>query len=451
MWGRAIAIGLLAALAGCQSPAPTPIPPSAGEAGASLTLFKARLQLGLAMPRRVQTLPDFWDQAVVKVDTPRLKTPAIAAMPTATASLTPPLSLPLGPATVSIELKSQGVLMATGSIAATLVSGMNPLTISMAPLLDRVVTLAGNGTTGAVNGVGGQALFNGPRGMVLDGVGNLIVADTSNHVIRKVTPTGVVSTIAGALGTSGFADGAAGTARFNGPSGVAFRAGYLFVADTGNNRIRMINPMGVVSTLAGSGSAGSANATGTSAMFNQPWGIAVTSAGDLLVSDFQNNLIRKIATPSLTVTTHASTFLNGPSGVAIDSLDSLIVANYFSSEVLRVSIGGTVSVAGGVGTAGFSGDGGPATSAAFNQPRAVAVDPGDHIYVADTFNYRIRRIQAGSGVVTTVAGAGTSGFLDGPSNLAQFGALFGIAVRGPGDRLYVSDTTNQRLRVRLAP
>ncbi|HEY9855800.1 MAG TPA: hypothetical protein V6D05_08705, partial [Stenomitos sp.] len=382
---RAIALCLLAALSGCQSVAPAQLAPAPGQTGPTLNLFQARLRVALAAPRQVQALPDFWDRANILVESARLKAPASSSLSTATSSLAPTMSLPVGPATVSIELRSQGLLMATGSATASLVPGVNPLNITMSPWLDRIVTVAGDGTAGASNGVGVAARFNSPRGLAVDAQGNLYVADTGNNVIRKITPWGSVSTVAGS-GIAGYADGTGAGAKFNGPSGVAMDAsGSLYVADTFNQRIRRIDPAGNVTTLAGNGATGSINAVGTSATFWDPWGITVDTSGSLYVSDFQTNLIRKITQPSLTVTTFATTSLNGPSGLAIDSANSLIVANYFDSRILKVSPGGTVMPFAGTGTAGFSGDGGPANTAQFNQPRAVAVDASDNVYVADTF------------------------------------------------------------------
>lgn len=448
---RAIALSLAAALVGCQPVLQAPVRTDPVSPAGSMTLFQARLRIGLAMPRRVQTLPDFWDEARVTVESPRLKAPALWTQVTATSSLAPTLGLPTGEATVSVEVRAQGIVMAAGSATASLATGVNTVTVTMAPWVNQVATLVGNGTAGALDGVGAAARINGPRGLALDASGNLLVADTSNHMIRKITPEGMVTTLAG-TGTAGFAgdNGPAASAQLNGPSGVTVDAsGSVYVADTGNQRIRKIDPFGTITTLAGSGATGSVNAVGIAASFWDPWGIAVDPASNLYVSDFTNNSLRKIDA-SANVTTLA-TGLNGPSGLAIDTTNSLVVANYFDSRVLRVSPGGTIMVVGGTGTAGFSGDGGPAASASFSQPRAVAVDGLDNIYVADTFNYRIRKILAGTGIVSTLAGSGTNGMLDGPSPSAQFGALFGIAARSTGTRVYVSDWTNQRLRVQLSP
>lgn len=451
MRAPAIAFCLLAALAGCQPAVHGPTVTDPAASPGPLNLYQARLRLSLAMPRQVQALPDFWDHADITVHCDRLKAPATSSFAIATSSFAPPFYLPPGPATISIQLHSQGVQVANGWATASLTPGLNPVNVTMAPILDQVLTLAGTGLADQTDGVGANARFNDPRGMAMDAFGNLYVADTSNHKIRKITPGGAVSTVAGS-GTPAFADGTGAAASFNGPSGVAVDPnGNLYVADTFNHRIRMITPAGDVSTLAGSGATGSANTTGTTATFWEPWGITLDTSGNLYVADFQNNVIRKIATPSMSVTTFSVGTLNGPSGLAINASNELYVASYFESLIKRISVGGTVMSFAGTGTAGYAGDGGPANVAQFNQPRAVAVDASGSVYVADTFNFRIRRISPDGNNVVTVAGEGVNGMVEGPPATARFAAAFGIAVRGNGARVYLADTFNQRIRVLVKP
>ena len=260
-----------------------------------------------------------------------------------------------------------------------------------------------------------MASFNAPEGLAVDGTGNVYVADTGNHVIRRIAAGatgGAVTTLAGTAGTTGFMEGTGAAAQFSSPKGIAInRAGTeLYVADTGNHRIRKItNPAGVVTTLAGSGTAGHNDATGAAAQFSSPEGIAINSAGtELYVADTGNHRIRKVTSPAGVVTTFA---------------------------------GGT--------TAGSDNHDSNATMARFSSPEGLALDAtGANLYIADTGNHVIRRIVVGTGTtggaVTTVAGSGTMGFMDGALTAAQFNSPRGIVVRGT--TVYVGDTTNHRIR-----
>jgi sugar lactone lactonase YvrE len=195
-----------------------------------------------------------------------------------------------------------------------------------------VVAGGGAGGAGSADGTGAAAQFNDPRGIAVDGGGTLYVADSANDTIRKIAPGGVVTTLAGSPGQKGSADGTGSAARFNFPSAVAVDVyANVYVADAGNDTIRMITPAGVVSTIAGSpGLAGSADGTGGAARFNEPEGIAVDPSGVLYVADFQSGLIRRIA-PGGAVTTLAgggvfgyqdgtgpNALFSGPSGLALD-------------------------------------------------------------------------------------------------------------------------------------
>ncbi|MFZ6009911.1 MAG: IPT/TIG domain-containing protein, partial [Bacteroidota bacterium] len=211
-----------------------------------------------------------------------------------------------------------------------------------------VSTIAGSTVPGYVDAQGGQAQFNTPIGLGIDGSGNLYVGDTGNHRIRRVTSVGVVTTVAG-NGQAGFADGNGPLAQFNGIAGVAVDGNNnIYVADGFNHRIRKINGQGVVSTLAGNGTAAFANGTGTAARFNVPYGVACDASGNVYVADFSNHSIRKVTSAGVTTTTAG----NGTSGF-VDAIGS---------------------------------------AARFNQPTAVTVAPNGNIYVADFGNQRIRLI-----------------------------------------------------------
>jgi sugar lactone lactonase YvrE len=262
-----------------------------------------------------------------------------------------------------------------------------------------VVTVAGNGSLGFADGDIDDARFYQPTGIAVDTDGNMYVADAENHRIRKITPGGVVSTLAGS-GTSGSADGVGTAAQFYSPRAVAVDAtGNIYVADGINNKIRKITPAGEVSTLAGSGASGFADGQGTSAKFYFPKGIAVDASGNIYVADDINHRIRKI-TPTGTVSTIA---------------------------------GSTVGVTEGIGTA-----------AKFNTPVGIAVDASGNIYVADDENERIRKITT-NGTVSTLAGGFLQGFTDGVGGDAQFRSPTGLAIDASGN-IYVADRHNHSIR-----
>src|SRR6266850_5666867 len=245
-------------------------------------------------------------------------------------------------------------------------------------------SFAGNAFGG--NGSGSQAILNPPNGTAVDGAGNVYVADTYNYTVRKITPAGIVTTLAGVAGYGGSADGTGSDARFNFLNGIAVdSAGNVYVTDF-SNTIRKITPAGIVATLAGTpGVHGSADGTGSAAQFWQPWGIAVDSAGNVYVADHGNSTIRKI-TPAGVVTTIAG------------------VAGAFGSA------DGTGSVA------------------RFNSPSGIALDTSGNLYVADTLNSTIRKITS-AGVVTTLAGtAAVNGSGDGTGSAARFTYPYALTV-----------------------
>ncbi len=257
-----------------------------------------------------------------------------------------------------------------------------------------VSTLAGSSTDGFADGTGTAAQFKYPIRVAVDASGNVYVADFGNNRIRKITAAGVVSTLAG-NGTKGFADGSSTTAQFSSPTGVAVDAsGNVYVADTQNHRIRKITAAGVVSTLAGNGTSGFANGSSTTAQFFRPEGVAVDASGNVYVADTGNTRIRKITAGGVVSTLASSgtdALFSNPSGVAVDASGNVYVAEHSNNRIRKITTGGVVSTLAGSGTEGFAD--GSGTDALFSNPNEVAMDASGNVYVADTGNNRIRKIQ----------------------------------------------------------
>jgi sugar lactone lactonase YvrE len=314
------------------------------------------------------------------------------------------------------------------------------------------------GLAGVANGQGTIALFQTPSGIAVDSAGNVYVSDTGNSTIRKITPTGLVSTLAGSPGVIGGQDGTGAAAQFGAPTGIAVDgAGNLYVADSFLNTIRKVTPAGVVTTIAGTPRiTGHADGTGPAAQFNQPSGIGVDGNGNVYVADTNNDTVRKV-TPAGVVTTVAglagvSGSANGsgstarfnlPDGLVSDANGNLFVAD--QNEIIRtVSAAGAVaSFAGSVSDAGSSD--GAGSAALFYNPTGLALDALGNLYVADSYNDIIRMV-APSGVTTTLAGrVSTQGSADGTGTTALFDGPAAVAVDGSGN-LYVADTFNDTIR-----
>jgi sugar lactone lactonase YvrE len=322
------------------------------------------------------------------------------------------------------------------------------------PHVLNVTTLAGDTIPGFADLTGMAARFNYPTSVTTDASGNVYVADNANNRIRKITPAGVVSTLAGS-GVAGFADLTGTAAKFFFPGGVATDAsGNVYVADFYNHRIRKISPSGIVSTLAGSGVAGYADLTGTNAQFNNPSSVAADASGNVYVSELNNHRIRKITAAGLVSTlagsgapgfadlTGTNAQFYNPSGVATDASGNVYVADYANNRIRKITPAGVVSTLAGSGVAGFADLTG--TAAQFRNPTGVATDASGNVYVADNGNHLIRKITA-AGVVSTLAGSGTPGFANGTVSLAKFNYPVGIAVDASGT-IYVADGDNHCIR-----
>jgi serine/threonine-protein kinase len=317
----------------------------------------------------------------------------------------------------------------------------------------QVITFAGSGV-GFADGTGTAAKFSLPYRATTDAQGNVYVSDYSNSRIRKISPAGDVTTLAGS-GIDGFADGPGTAAQFSYPTGIGVDAqGNVYVADYNNHRIRKITATGVVSTLAGSDTAGNVDGTGSNAQFTNPTGLAADSQGNVYVTDPGTVSIRKIS-PGGVVSTLAgngkpgfvegagsSAEFNEPLDAAVDGQGNVYVADYLNFRIRKISSAGVVSTLAGNGTSGYID--GVGTSAEIKAVYGLASDAAGNVYLADWGCERIRKISI-AGVVSTLAGDGNIGMTDGLGASAEFNYPYGIAVDANGN-IYVVDTANNRIR-----
>ena len=311
-----------------------------------------------------------------------------------------------------------------------------------------------------------EAQISWPIGVAVDGAGNIYIADSNNHRIRRVdAATGTIATIAG-TGQAGFSgDGDPATqAQLYFPFGLTVdSAGIIYIADTSNHRIRKVDATtGTITTIAGTGVLGY-NGNGGPAVEVRLWaprGVAVDGAGNLYIADSGNDRIRKVDATTGTITTVTGWWRSGfngdggpateaqlavPRGVAVDSAGNLYIADSLNDRIRKVDAAtGTIATVAG---RTFSGDGGPATQAHIHEPNGVATDGSGNLYIADTNNHRIRRVNAATGTITTIAGTGETGFNGdgGPATQALLWGPTGVAVDLAGD-IYIADTDNRRIR-----
>jgi hypothetical protein len=371
-----------------------------------------------------------------------------------------------GTATSTLVVSGTTAAMGGDQFRCVVSNGSGSATSSPAPLsvnASGVTTLAGwPGSGGSANGTGRAARFDFPGSVRVDPSDNVYVADSFNNTIRKVTPGGVVTTVAGTAGMSGSTDGAATVALFNGPAGVAFdAAGNLYIADDGNNAIRKVTPAGQVSTLAGlAGSPGHVDGTGGAARFSDPQNLAADSAGNLYVADGNGNTIRKV-TPAGVVSTLAGSGtagsadgtggaaqFNDPTGIAVDGSGNVYVADNGNDTVREVTPSGAVTtLAGRAGSAGNAD--GAGAGALFNGPSGVTVDTLGNLYVTDSLNDTLREISPTGAVVTIAGSAGIQENIDGPPAESAFASPGDLTVDGSGI-LFVADSENDTIR-RVVP
>ena len=329
-----------------------------------------------------------------------------------------------------------------------------------------VVTTIAGGSTGSADGNGAAASFNGVRGVAVDSSGNIFVADEDNSTIRKITPSGVVTTLAGSAGTTDYVDGIGAASRFNRTRDVAVDPnGNVYVADRANAAIRKINSAGVVTTMVGPyallgidiSSFGSADGNAVDARFALPAGVAVGTNGNVHVTDWGNATIRKI-TPAGVVTTLAGTAgqigstdgtgaaarFKNPSGIAIDSSGNTYVVENGNSTIRKISSAGVVTTL--AGTAGITGSAdGIGASARFNLLQGVTVDLNNNLFVADSENATIRKITTAAAVTTFAGTAGSRGSTDGVGAAARFDVPWSVAA-DPSGNFYLADAANHTIR-----
>jgi len=329
-----------------------------------------------------------------------------------------------------------------------------------------ISTFAGNGTRGYCcdGGPATSAELFWPSGVAFDSSGNTYIADSSNNRIRKVFLNGTIITFAG-NGTGGYSGdgGPATSAQLRYPTGVAVdSSGNVFIADANNNRVRKVFPNGTIVTIAGNGTAGYSGDGGpaTSAELYDPFGVAVDSSGNVFIADSSNNRIREVFLNGTIVTfagngtagysgdggPATSAQLYFPYGVAVDSSGNVFIADTYNNRIREVFLNGTITTFAGNGTHGYSGDGGPATSAELHIPSGMAVDSSGNLFIADQGNNRIREVFL-NGTIVTIAGNGTAGYSGngGPATSAKLNSPTGVAIDSSGN-IYIADTYNMVIR-----
>ena len=334
-----------------------------------------------------------------------------------------------------------------------------------------IETVAGTGTAG-FTGDGGLAVdaeLNEPSGVWVDGPGNIFLTDVLNNRVREVTAAnGVIQTIAG-NGTSNGDAGPATTALFNDPTGVAVdSSGNLFIADGNNNRIREVTAAnGTIQTIAGTGAAGFSGDKGpaSSATFNNITAVFVDTHGNIFIGDYYNDRVREISNGIVQTVAGNGTYgfsgdngpatiaeIGGPTGLFVDASGNIFIADFNNNRIREVFAStGTIQTVAGNGTAGFSGDNGPATSAELNGPGGVFVDSSGNIFISDYNNNRIREVFSGTGIIQTIAGNGTAGFGGdgGAATSAQLNSPDSVFVDRSGN-IFIADYKNNRIREVLA-
>jgi sugar lactone lactonase YvrE len=329
-----------------------------------------------------------------------------------------------------------------------------------------ITTVAGTGILG-FSGDGGAAIaaeLHFPTGVAADLSGNIYIVDTDNQRVRKVTSSGIISTNAGNGGIGYTGDGGAATSAWlNYPGAIAVdAAGNIYIGDGSNNCVRKVNSSGIISTIAGTGTAGYSGDGGpaVSAQLNYISSIAVDAAGNIFLADGFNQRIRKINTSGI-ITTIAGNGTSGfsgdggaataaalshPEGISVDAAGNIFITDTDNNRIRKVNTSGIITTIAGNGVAGYTGDGIPAITAELNYPYAAKPDASGNIYIADYYNFRVRMVNT-SGKICTVAGDGIQGFSGdgGIATSAEIDRVYDLAVGGSG-AIYLADGNNNRIR-----
>ncbi len=331
-----------------------------------------------------------------------------------------------------------------------------------------ISTFAGTGTLG-YTGDGGPATAANiayPNGAAFDAAGNVYISESWNNVIRKISPSGIITTVAG-TGMAGYSGdgGPATAATLNNPYKVIIdRSGNLLIADFSNHVVRKVTPAGIISTIVGTGGVSGFSGDGgpaTAAKLFQVADIAIDKSDNLYIVDYINYRIRKVTTAG-TISTYAGNGTTGsggdggpataaqlwfPYGVACDASDNLYIADAYNNKIRKVATSGIITTVAGTGTPGYGGDGGPATAADLFNPASIAFDAGGNMYIADDLNHRIRKVST-SGTISTYAGTGVKGFSGdgGTATAAKLWAPRDVRI-SPSGNMFISDDSNHRMRV----
>jgi uncharacterized protein (TIGR03437 family) len=332
-----------------------------------------------------------------------------------------------------------------------------------------VTTFAGNGNM-TFSGDGGPATaasLNLPRGLAINSAGGVYISDTGNSRVRLVSPAGIISTVAGNGSYGATGDGGQATnASFSDVTDIALdAAGNLYIADASNHRIRKVTPGGIVTTVAGTGVQGSSGDGGLAidATLNRPISVALDAAGNLYICDSSNHNVRRVSLASGMIAPYAgngtaafsgdgglatAASLNFPLGVATDKYGYLYIADSGNNSIRRVSPGGMIVTVAGTGNlAGFAGDGAAANGALLNIPSDVAVDGSGNLFIADSGNNRVRKVDGPSGIIGTIAGGDNDGFSGdaGPAVNSLLSFPWKLAT-DPAGAVYIADRVNNRIR-----